>query len=64
MEIVGAAISTEEKARYEAARKELAQALTKKRAVDRQLVRIASLFLSLTNANLCQPHPSSPSGHS
>ena len=35
--------NAEDKARYEAARKELAKALTKKSAVDRQLVSITSM---------------------
>lgn len=37
--------SAEDKARYEAIRKELIQALPKKRAVDKQLVRQTSCVL-------------------
>lgn len=43
--ISNASLTPEEKARYEAARRELIQALQKKRLVDRQLVR-AFLFFS------------------
>lgn len=39
--------SAEDKARYESIRKELIQALPKKRAVDKQLVRAASYVLAL-----------------
>lgn len=42
MEVLSVTPDADDKARYEAAKKELIQALTKKRAVDRALVRFAS----------------------